>query len=469
MTKQTSWTLPAKNEPQSLNGPNYIPPNQIIPSQQLQQQQPSQQQLLQHQTAPHLADLQMSEKKSSIAITSQSDLTSASTSTFSSTASSMSGSVSTSHDDLFQNYTLLPMSVSSTSTFTNGANNNNNNTNISNSGLVTTQPSSIPDLERMSEEQRMNALLSSMPMPSGWQRAFTSTGEVYFINHTSKTTCWEDPRIPHIPAFLRHLQQQQQQQQQHFQQTSATQLQMQFGQIEAIKNTLLESMEKKRELGRLLEDLNKKEAQLRAQLNQALAELTASMASSSSASSVVSSPPQQQPSSLDDVNLMASDDLNQLDLTTTSIEQPSTTKPNTAVNNNNNELDSVSNLYTKLQLIQSSQNQQNQNNVIGSSGGGGVVMAMRPNNTNNSNSSRTTLSSISLNSGGSGVTVADMMSVNKKQAQVFDSSSAMLIGSNESSLQQQQQSQLSFAPSPSLSLSTPTSTAPPQPSMFHMF
>lgn len=35
----------------------------------------------------------------------------------------------------------------------------------------------------------------SIPLPMGWEEARTVNGEVYYINHNSKTTCWEDPRI----------------------------------------------------------------------------------------------------------------------------------------------------------------------------------------------------------------------------------------------------------------------------------
>lgn len=35
----------------------------------------------------------------------------------------------------------------------------------------------------------------SIPLPMGWEEARTINGEVYYINHNNKTTCWEDPRI----------------------------------------------------------------------------------------------------------------------------------------------------------------------------------------------------------------------------------------------------------------------------------
>lgn len=33
------------------------------------------------------------------------------------------------------------------------------------------------------------------PLPEGWEQAKTEEGEVYFINHLTRTTSWFDPRI----------------------------------------------------------------------------------------------------------------------------------------------------------------------------------------------------------------------------------------------------------------------------------
>lgn len=33
------------------------------------------------------------------------------------------------------------------------------------------------------------------PLPEGWEQARTPEGEIYFINHQSRTTSWFDPRI----------------------------------------------------------------------------------------------------------------------------------------------------------------------------------------------------------------------------------------------------------------------------------
>ena len=32
------------------------------------------------------------------------------------------------------------------------------------------------------------------PLPAGWEKAQTPTGQIYFMNHSTKTTQWEDPR-----------------------------------------------------------------------------------------------------------------------------------------------------------------------------------------------------------------------------------------------------------------------------------
>lgn len=47
-------------------------------------------------------------------------------------------------------------------------------------------------------------------LPDGWEQAATSEGEIYFINHQTRTTSWFDPRIPiHLqrPAVLQQSQQ----------------------------------------------------------------------------------------------------------------------------------------------------------------------------------------------------------------------------------------------------------------------
>lgn len=34
------------------------------------------------------------------------------------------------------------------------------------------------------------------PVPSGWEMRLTQAGRVYFVDHNTKTTTWDDPRLP---------------------------------------------------------------------------------------------------------------------------------------------------------------------------------------------------------------------------------------------------------------------------------
>ncbi|XP_012543245.1 transcriptional coactivator YAP1 isoform X3 [Monomorium pharaonis] len=52
------------------------------------------------------------------------------------------------------------------------------------------------------ESSKSNAL---GPLPDGWEQARTPEGEIYFINHQTRTTSWFDPRIHIIPSAS-HLQ-----------------------------------------------------------------------------------------------------------------------------------------------------------------------------------------------------------------------------------------------------------------------
>jgi transcriptional coactivator YAP1 len=37
--------------------------------------------------------------------------------------------------------------------------------------------------------------LKLLPFPPGWEKAQTSNGEIYFIDHNNQTTSWDDPRL----------------------------------------------------------------------------------------------------------------------------------------------------------------------------------------------------------------------------------------------------------------------------------
>ncbi|XP_046998898.1 WW domain-containing transcription regulator protein 1 isoform X3 [Schistocerca americana] len=52
------------------------------------------------------------------------------------------------------------------------------------------------------------------PLPPGWEQARTPEGQVYYLNHITRTTTWEDPRKTLAAQVAQSQQQQQQQQQQ---------------------------------------------------------------------------------------------------------------------------------------------------------------------------------------------------------------------------------------------------------------
>lgn len=46
------------------------------------------------------------------------------------------------------------------------------------------------------------------PLPSGWEMRVTNTGRIYFVDHSSKITTWDDPRLPsavdqNVPQYKR--------------------------------------------------------------------------------------------------------------------------------------------------------------------------------------------------------------------------------------------------------------------------
>ena len=54
------------------------------------------------------------------------------------------------------------------------------------------------------DPQKIEELLQQIPMPTGWEKAKTDLGEIYFMNHNTKTTSWNDPRLPLLPSYLRN-------------------------------------------------------------------------------------------------------------------------------------------------------------------------------------------------------------------------------------------------------------------------
>jgi len=63
-----------------------------------------------------------------------------------------------------------------------------------------------PNGQNTSLQPQTMAQLGSLP--SGWEMRLTSTARVYFVDHNTKTTTWDDPRMPssldaNVPQYKR--------------------------------------------------------------------------------------------------------------------------------------------------------------------------------------------------------------------------------------------------------------------------
>ena len=54
-----------------------------------------------------------------------------------------------------------------------------------------------------SQQQMESARLG--PLPPGWEQGETQDGEIYFINHHEKKTSWFDPRVPIGKLMIRRI------------------------------------------------------------------------------------------------------------------------------------------------------------------------------------------------------------------------------------------------------------------------
>ncbi|XP_059164148.1 transcriptional coactivator YAP1-like [Physella acuta] len=71
------------------------------------------------------------------------------------------------------------------------SNSSNNNNNTTTSNLNSSSPAGTPTSQATTP---MN--VDKVPLPPGWERAYTADYEVYFINHIDRTTSWFHPSIP---------------------------------------------------------------------------------------------------------------------------------------------------------------------------------------------------------------------------------------------------------------------------------
>jgi hypothetical protein len=100
------------------------------------------------------------------------------------------------------------------------ANNSSNNSSSSSSNQeypsIQLSLQNLNTLKSLSDyQQKVEYLLKLTPIPSGWQKSQTDTGEIFFINHSTRSTCW-DPRLKIVESYLqKHEQVLHEQHQQH--------------------------------------------------------------------------------------------------------------------------------------------------------------------------------------------------------------------------------------------------------------
>lgn len=59
-----------------------------------------------------------------------------------------------------------------------------------------TSPNPSMDSQSIIQTSKSTDGVDLGPLPEGWEQAHTPEGEIYFINHQTRTTSWFDPRIP---------------------------------------------------------------------------------------------------------------------------------------------------------------------------------------------------------------------------------------------------------------------------------
>jgi hypothetical protein len=95
----------------------------------------------------------------------------------------MSGSASLSQDDLFLNDFGLA-----------------NPKNQDYLPLTLSHPH-LQALQSLNYQQKVEYLFKIVPIPPGWQKSYTENGELFYINHSTRSTCW-DPRTSKLLFLL---------------------------------------------------------------------------------------------------------------------------------------------------------------------------------------------------------------------------------------------------------------------------
>lgn len=71
------------------------------------------------------------------------------------------------------------------------------------------QPHHVPPPPPHQQTATPNQSVDSIPLPDGWQKAFTSEREPYYVNHKNRTTSWFHPSLPpqhhHSHSYAGHM------------------------------------------------------------------------------------------------------------------------------------------------------------------------------------------------------------------------------------------------------------------------
>jgi E3 ubiquitin-protein ligase NEDD4 len=54
----------------------------------------------------------------------------------------------------------------------------------------------VPNVVPAVSNSNTQTALSLGALPSGWEMRMTSSGRIYFVDHNTRTTSWDDPRLP---------------------------------------------------------------------------------------------------------------------------------------------------------------------------------------------------------------------------------------------------------------------------------
>jgi hypothetical protein len=331
------------------------------------------------------------------------------------------------------------------------------------SQMIPTTPlsssSSLPI--NLEEKKRIDQIIDNIPLPAGWERAETATGEFYFINHNTKTTSWDDPRQVFIPDIVKRIENEKQQHfnnnsnnNNHLHQTSLTDFHQyqsmhqgffkneneiitfdQQQQQEGIKNNLFYIIKDKQRLLTILDDLKRQEDLIRIQLDSLMNEID-----TSTTATTTDDLNQQFEISSSSLDYTFTDNTNQLiinDRHTDDVESMNKMYNNLLINTNGQStlLNTNDTSMTPLQPLSSSQSSLSSDNNINSNNNISSSSQQHSTSSNSSNSSysinHSSSVSVSGSVSGSGSSSSFLITPNSNSELIINSNNLILTRNND--------------------------------------